>query len=142
MLRTRRHRLARAAVTMALLGGMVFMVGAPAKAAVQVGGSVMCAGGVIVTGVWVDAASGADGWAARTSPTGGPYYYNNWRYNLQNGESYRLAVGCGGTQSRWASSNVSPWVRVEGLHLLRPLVRCVSTVSRHLPSHLIGDKMP
>jgi hypothetical protein len=110
MVGSSRRRLAYVVVTMALVGCALFISNVPAHAAVQVGGSVMCAGSVNVTGIWVDAASGADGWASRTSPTGGPFHYNNWRFTLQNGGSYRLAVGCGGTQAKWGSSNSSPSV--------------------------------
>jgi len=53
-----------------------------------------------IVGVWVDAASGTDGYAS---------WYNNgiggahWSYNLsQSTTSYTLHIGCGGTSQSWA----------------------------------------
>ena len=69
----------------------------PASASTTVGGYVECVSENSVVGVWVDAASGTDGWATRS----GSGYYQHWQYTLTSGNSYSLHVGCGGSSSNW-----------------------------------------
>lgn len=101
------RRLTLAAAALALV--LAAVLARPAAAATTIGGGVMCAGSTPVVGVWVDQASGPDGWAQRWS--NGAAHYNYWRYYNSNGGNYRVVVGCGGTPQRWASSNSSGWVR-------------------------------
>jgi len=56
-----------------------------------------------ITGVWVNALNGTDGWASwyATNSYGDAY----WSYNLsQSTTSYTLAIGCGGTTQNWAQT--------------------------------------
>lgn len=83
------------------------LVGAqPAAAATNISGSLSCASGRPVTGIWVNATSSTDGWAPKT-PGGGTSSTVSWTYSLSAGGSYKLHVGCGGTTQNWASTSYS-----------------------------------
>ena len=93
--------------TLALVVG-VAAVAAPAQAATMpYHGTVDCAGYNVV-GIWVEQ-TGNSGWA-QYEQTGIAGWKNvSWHYNLGSG-SYRLHVGCGGSQSNWLTNNKTPWV--------------------------------
>lgn len=78
----------------------------PASAATSISGSLSCASGRPVTGIWVNATSSTDGWAPKT-PGGGTSSTVSWTYSLSAGGSYKLHVGCGGTTQNWASTSYS-----------------------------------
>lgn len=83
--------------------GAVTMSAPPAFASVSgtVTGDVHCVYGNYsnVTGIWVDATNGTDGWATTSNDgTGG----KNFSYHLTaSSSSYSLHIGCGGTSSSW-----------------------------------------
>ena len=84
------------------------VMAAPAQAATMpYHGSVDCAGYDVV-GIWVDQ-PGNSGWA-QYEQTGLAGWHNVYWYYTLNGTSYRLHVGCGGTQSNWLTTNLTPWV--------------------------------
>ncbi len=96
----RTGRTLRAAVVAGLFSAVaVFAAAQPASASTVVSGFVECVSENPVVGVWVDAASGTDGWASTSST--GLDYYKHWQYTLTSGSSYQLHVGCGGTPAKW-----------------------------------------
>lgn len=91
---------AAAAITVA--AGATTAIAAPAQATVRYG-TINCSGGNVV-GAWIDQ-SGNSGWANWNYTGPGSA---NWNYNFNN-NSYRIKVGCGGSSSSWAYTNVSAY---------------------------------
>lgn len=52
-----------------------------------------------VVGIWVQVSGGTSGWATRWNDGYGGNYYSY--YEIDNGKSYTLHIGCGGTPDRW-----------------------------------------
>jgi len=85
---------------------------APAQSPVArtVSGSIECASGAAMVGVWVEAESGPSqnkGWA--TFATTGPATAT-FQFTLKFGGRYQLHVGCGGTTSQWGSTSFTNFV--------------------------------
>ncbi|MGB8860944.1 MAG: extracellular solute-binding protein [Ilumatobacteraceae bacterium] len=77
---------------------------------VQLAGTVECASGEPVVGIWVEAESwpdANDGWAVFDPTDPGKA---NFTYTLQRGGRYRLHVGCGGSSATWGSTNSTGFV--------------------------------
>lgn len=96
-----------------LLVGMLSFTGvvtattaAPAAAATNIAGSVACVSTNNVVGIYVHANSSTSGWATMSVP-GGTASAVSWTYSLNNGGTYWLDVGCGGTPQNWATNNYS-----------------------------------
>ncbi len=72
-------------------------------------GTVECASGRHVEGIWIQAID-SPGWAAWSA---NPQQENIASYSrsLPHEEIYGVHVGCGGSPLKWASSNLSPGVR-------------------------------
>ncbi len=85
-----------------LLLGLSALAVPAASASTSVSGSLTCVSGNFLEGVWVDATSGSDGWAATTILSDG--HSKSWSYTLTAGSTYKLDVGCGGSQQHWAVS--------------------------------------
>lgn len=103
MVKTVKQRFAMFAVAlMALFGATLVAAPSASAASGTISGSIQCGyGNNQVVGVWVDAASGTDGWATTwNNGLGG----KNYSYNLSQSSSYTLHVGCGGTPQNWGSS--------------------------------------
>jgi hypothetical protein len=89
------------AVLLATAGvGASVLAAAPTASAFTANGTVFCHPGP-VTGVFVYAGSGS-GWASYSAWGGNVASYSK---NIGWNWFYHLSVGCGGTPSRWASSN-------------------------------------
>ena len=81
--------------------------GLPGDSAVEIRGSVACASGSQVVGVWIEAEAGGSGFAKHSKGAGGS---SDFAFTLSSGGRYRVEVGCGGTEQRWATNNKSPFV--------------------------------
>lgn len=108
----RAKRLIAVLLASAGIGGTA-LADAPTASAFSVGGTIVCNPGPVV-GVWVYAGSGS-GWASFWTYGNTASYSKNIGWNW----FYHLSVGCGGSPSRWASSNyeganlfpgLSPWI--------------------------------
>ena len=86
------------ALGVASLAGQVAMT-TPASASGA--GSVNCSynSETNIVGVWVQVTNGTSGWASRWNNGYGGNYYSY--YEIDNGKSYSLHIGCGGTPSSW-----------------------------------------
>jgi hypothetical protein len=74
---------------------------ASSTAQVEITGQVNCLSGKSITGFWVQTENGRDsGWASWRQVDSGPNA--DYWYFMPAGESYKLSVGCGGTQQSWA----------------------------------------
>lgn len=102
-----RRRVAMVVLSLMVTIGIALVGATPANASTTVSGYVECVSQNSVVGVWVDAASGTDGWASTTST--GLNYYKKWSYALTSGTSYSLHVGCGGTTQNWEYAINCPW---------------------------------
>ena len=76
----------------------------PSSGPFNISGSVSCASGNAVVGVWVAARKGAgfSGWHGRGNGATATF-----RYRLPGKESYSLHVGCGGSSSSWQVATYS-----------------------------------
>ncbi|MFT4125122.1 MAG: hypothetical protein QM662_02690 [Gordonia sp. (in: high G+C Gram-positive bacteria)] len=79
-----------------------------ADAATSAKGTVQCASGAIVAGVWVVAKNGGSGFARFTRSPGTPSYAR-FEYTLSRGGSYLVNVGCGlkSNGRDWKTNNTS-----------------------------------
>jgi hypothetical protein len=108
-LRIRKSGTRLAVASLAILS-LTIGAGAPAQASAR-NGTVRCylpSPNDFVTGVWVEVAGGGSGWAARgdlPEDTQG----NWWSYDIPEGRSYKLHIGCGGSTQTWATSTKSRW---------------------------------
>jgi transcriptional regulator with XRE-family HTH domain len=103
------------AVVLALLAISLYGLPLPGSSSSLVTGSVACAEGRPVVGVWIAAATGQrDSGFAHLGPAraagvnfaaGSTVTYS---YLLPHGGSYAVHVGCGGTAAHWAASDFSP----------------------------------
>ena len=76
----------------------------------DIAGTVECASGAAVVGVWVEAESGPDqnsGWAVYTTTAPSAATYT---FTLQFGGRFQLHVGCGGSENEWGSSSFTMFV--------------------------------
>ncbi len=81
-----------------------------APSAMDIAGTVECASGAAVVGVWVEAESGPDqnsGWAVYTTTAPSAATYT---FTLQFGGRFQLHVGCGGSENEWGSSSFTMFV--------------------------------
>jgi hypothetical protein len=69
-------------------------------------GTVECATGRPVEGVWVDVANGHSGWAEWAAEPNNPDKAS-YSYELQMAGKYTVHVGCGGSPENWASETWS-----------------------------------
>jgi hypothetical protein len=69
-------------------------------------GTVECATGRPVEGVWVDVANGHSGWAEWAAEPNNPDRAS-YSYELQMAGKYTVHVGCGGSPENWASETWS-----------------------------------
>ncbi len=97
-----RKKLAGLFAALCLTLGLSAAVAPSASASVTVSGSLTCVSGAFLEGVWVDATSGSDGWASTTILSDG--HSKSWTFTLTAGTTYKLDVGCGGSQQNWAVS--------------------------------------
>jgi hypothetical protein len=96
-----------AALALALGGLFIGTSASPALAAGS--GDVQCVyGNNAVVGVWVEVSGGTSGWATRWSDGNGGNFYSY--YEIDNGKTYRVHVGCSGTPQNWGITFYSPWV--------------------------------
>jgi hypothetical protein len=104
---------------------MSLLAACSAAALSRANGTVACARGQPVVGVWVDA--GADsGWATLSGASGTVRSYSR---HLSNSWTYTLNVGCGGSAQHWASSNSSVRLIVGATHhLICGGGRCSETI--------------
>lgn len=93
------------ALVAALTGGGMAAGTGTAAASTFVSGQVECLT-MPVEGVWIAANSGGSGWASWSAYAGDPEYAS-FSYNLPNGGSYYVHVGCGGSPQNWAVSTYS-----------------------------------
>lgn len=93
-------------------------------------GSVVCLSGQPVVGVWIAASTGQrdSGYAhlGTANSAGGNYPTGptaTYSFSLQNGTTYSVHVGCGGTVADWKSSDDSPLLSARSvtLHCADPL---------------------
>ena len=103
-----KRQLSVAAAALLMCFGMVTATAPSAFAASgTISGTVDCFyGNNNVSGVWVDATNGTDGWAALS----GSGSHKSYSYNLSQSSTYKLYVGCGGTPSAWGGTFNSPTV--------------------------------
>ncbi|MFJ9907491.1 hypothetical protein ACIRVK_32170 [Streptomyces sp. NPDC101152] len=104
----RKRALALAAAGAALVTGAMTTATA-ASASTTVSGSLSCVSGNAVEGVWVAANSSSSGWAILSAASGSASSVS-WHYSLNNGGTYYIHVGCGGSPSHWATNNYSSTV--------------------------------
>jgi hypothetical protein len=94
-----------AVVSAAALSAFIGVAAAsPASASTGVSGYVECLT-MPVEGVWIAASNGGSGWASWH--TNGDPTYAYYSYNLPNGGSYAVHVGCGGSPQNWAVPTAS-----------------------------------
>ena len=103
-----RKQLSTAAAVLLMSLGMTGVATPNASAASgTITGTIDCFyGNNNVSGVWVNATSGNDGFAS-LSGTGS---HKSYSYNLSQSSSYVLNVGCGGTPAVWGNTFYSPQV--------------------------------
>jgi hypothetical protein len=83
---------------------------------INIEGSIRCASGDALEGVWINASISTSGWAVLTlnpdTTTEG-----NYGYTLSVGGTYQVHVGCGGTSHVWRNEDYSPFMsaRTENL---------------------------
>lgn len=90
--------------------GMVlatFVATPSASAATAVSGTVMCVSQASVVGVWIQAENGGSGWATLS---GSANFKKTYKYTLPKNGRYQVHVGCGGTPTKWKTSNKSAYV--------------------------------
>ena len=90
----------RKAATVALCAaaaGSAIATATPAGASTPIYGTVYCADGLNVVGVWIQAASGGSGFATYQAGTAMSAYH----YTLPYGGWWTVHVGCGGSTSSW-----------------------------------------
>jgi hypothetical protein len=81
-------------------------ISAPAaSASLNVSGHVECLS-MPVEGVWIAANSGGSGWASWSRAPSDPEEAS-FSYNLPNGGSFSVHVGCGGSPQNWAVATYS-----------------------------------
>jgi hypothetical protein len=129
-MRIKASRTAASATAMAAAATVALATGGTATAATSasfrpsastgISGSLSCVTGNAVEGVWVAANNSTSGWAILNVGSGSSSTVS-WHYTLNNGGSYYIHVGCGGSPSNWATNNYS------------------STVSGNLPSLICYD---
>lgn len=81
--------------------------GLPSDTAAAIRGTVTCASGSEIVGVWIEAEAGGSGFAQRSNGGGGR---SDFEFTLASGGRYRIEVGCGGTEQQWATNSQSPFV--------------------------------
>jgi surface antigen len=91
---------------------------------ITVRGTVICASGRTVVGVWIQSSAGGSGWATFTKLPGRPHvaYYTRTMTIGSTSSSVYPTVGCGGTPQSWASSNSAPAKSVSSTYVYN--VRC------------------
>jgi surface antigen len=97
-------------IALAALAMLALALPAAADAAVTVSGTVRCATGAKVVGVWVQSSGGGSRFAERWGFPGN-VSVNGYRATVNSG-SVELHVGCGGEPSKWASDQWTPKVTV------------------------------
>ena len=88
----------------------VTTVSIEAPTASAISGTVECASGAQVVGVWVEAEASPSqnsGWAAYQTTSAAAASY---QFTLQYGGRYQLHVGCGGTENDWGSSSFTNFI--------------------------------
>lgn len=105
-MRVKKRLLGLGLAVLAMVGLTLTTAVSPASASTSVSGSLSCVTGRNVEGVWVAASSSTSGWATMDKASGSSPTVS-WWYTLNNGGSYHINVGCGGTPQNWASSSSS-----------------------------------
>jgi surface antigen len=124
-----RTRLRTAALTLAVAS--LFAVGtgvAPASAAttsMTIRGTVICASGHDVVGVWIESTAGGSRFSAWTAFKGheNTAYYETTIKSRAKSTKITVRVGCGGSPADWWSDNGTPRITVTGSRTLN--TRCV-----------------
>ena len=80
----------------------------------QVAGTVRCASGAPVQGVWIEGFSGGSSFA-NLSPDDRRSAEVSYAYTLPDGGKYQVRVGCGGTPGNWSKTVLSDYVDA-GVH--------------------------
>jgi hypothetical protein len=75
----------------------------------SVAGSVRCASGSPVVGVWVEGRSGGS-WFAELNWSDPSRSVARYTYLLPSGGQYQVRVGCGGSSGDWGTTSYSPFV--------------------------------
>lgn len=90
---------------MFIIASTFVSVAQPTAAHAAVGGTVICANGQAIQGIWIEAADPAKrGWATRWT-TGAGSDENGWSYSaLNSGDSYQIRVGCGSWTPEYRST--------------------------------------
>lgn len=82
---------------------IVLLLTFPDRSPSAISGTVTCSSGNAVVGIWVEAHTGASGWADfKPAADRATVRYN---YRLRYGGAYVLHIGCGGTSVDWKTSN-------------------------------------
>lgn len=107
MKRFKKRFSATTATLLLLLGTTSIAAPSASAASGTITGTVDCFyGNNNVSGVWVDATNGQDGWATLS----GSGASKSYRYTLSQTSTYKLRVGCGGTPANWGATMHSPLV--------------------------------
>jgi hypothetical protein len=97
--------------------GVTLAVTLPRPHSVRVGGTVRCASGAAVQGVWIDGRSGGSDFAGLT-PDDRRSAEVTYQHTLVNGGRYQVRVGCGGTPGHWARTILSDYVGPGSYHFV------------------------
>lgn len=102
------NRIFAAVIVSLVVVGLLTVTARPVIAASSISGTVTCMTGRYVEGIWVIGQSSTSGWAWMSAP-GNTHSQVSFSYTLNNGGSFDLHVGCGGTPQNWASTSTSGW---------------------------------
>jgi hypothetical protein len=89
--------------------GVVLAITLPRPRPAQAVGTVRCASGAAVQGVWIEGRSGGSDFADLT-PDDRRSAEVTYRHTLSNGGRYQVRVGCGGTPGNWTRTIVSDYL--------------------------------
>jgi hypothetical protein len=107
MIRLKKQLAIVAAVLLMCTGTLGLGVSSASAASGMITGTIDCFyGNNNVSGVWVNATNGADGWATLS----GSGSHKSYSYTLSQSSTYALHVGCGGDPSDWGGTFYSPTV--------------------------------
>lgn len=112
-----RHVVPAAGIALELVAAVTLAFTLPDAQPASVDGTVRCASGAPIQGIWIEGFSGGSGFAG-LSPGDRRSALVTYRYELPSGGKYQVHVGCGGTPVTWTLELRSRYVNPGTNHFL------------------------